>query len=141
MEQLDWTVRQIRASIFDLASTQVEAISNALRHAHADSVVVTVEADTDLIPDVVDDGVGMPANVARGGLLGVQRRAAKCGGIAVVAPGPAGGTRLTWRAPEQLPVTDRRACSDSWGRRAVMSCQDRIVATQGRTTTRRRGSR
>jgi signal transduction histidine kinase len=76
-----------------------EAVSNALRHAHAGQIVVTVEADADLIIDVVDDGVGIPAGVARSGLLGVEGRASKCGGMARVVPGPEGGTRLTWRAP------------------------------------------
>ncbi|MFI7675252.1 GAF domain-containing sensor histidine kinase [Actinophytocola sp. NPDC049390] len=76
-----------------------EAVSNAVRHSHAASIVVTVEAGADLIIDVVDDGVGMPPGVARSGLLGVERRAGKCGGMAVVVPGPEGGTRLTWRVP------------------------------------------
>jgi signal transduction histidine kinase len=80
-----------------------EAVSNAIRHAHAGEIVVTVEAATDLIIDVVDDGVGVPPGVARSGLLGVERRAAKCGGMAVVVPGPDGGTRLTWRAPLPKP--------------------------------------
>ncbi|HYQ62269.1 GAF domain-containing sensor histidine kinase [Actinophytocola sp.] len=80
-----------------------EAVSNAIRHSHAGEIVVTVEATTDLIIDVVDDGVGMPPGVARSGLLGVERRAAKCHGMAVVVPGPDGGTRLTWRAP--LPTS------------------------------------
>lgn len=76
-----------------------EAVSNAVRHSRAGSIVVTVEAAGDLIIDVVDDGVGMPPGVARSGLLGVERRAGKCGGMAVIVPGPEGGTRLTWRAP------------------------------------------
>jgi signal transduction histidine kinase len=80
-----------------------EAVSNAIRHSHAGEIVVTVEAATDLIIDVVDDGVGMPSGVARSGLLGVDRRAVKCGGMAVVVPGPEGGTRLTWRAPLPKP--------------------------------------
>jgi signal transduction histidine kinase len=80
-----------------------EAVSNAIRHAHAGEIVVTVEATTDLIIDVVDDGVGVPPGVARSGLLGVERRAAKCGGMSVVVPGPDGGTRLTWRAPLPTP--------------------------------------
>jgi signal transduction histidine kinase len=80
-----------------------EAVSNALRHSHGGTVVVTVEAANDLIIDVVDDGVGIPPGVARSGLLGVERRAAKCGGMAVVVPGPEGGTRLTWRAPLPKP--------------------------------------
>jgi signal transduction histidine kinase len=80
-----------------------EAMSNAVRHSQAGTIVVTVEAATDLIIDVLDDGVGMPPGVARSGLLGVERRAAKCGGRSVVAPGPEGGTRLTWRAPLPNP--------------------------------------
>jgi signal transduction histidine kinase len=80
-----------------------EAVSNAIRHAHAGQIVVTVEAAADLIIDVVDDGIGVPPGVARSGLLGVERRAAKCGGMSVVVPGPDRGTRLTWRAP--LPTS------------------------------------
>lgn len=76
-----------------------EGVSNALRHARASEVTVTVEAGNHLIIDVVDNGVGMPVDVARSGLLGVQRRAAQCGGTAAVGPGPGKGTRLTWRVP------------------------------------------
>ncbi|MGH3876268.1 MAG: GAF domain-containing protein [Actinophytocola sp.] len=76
-----------------------EAVSNALRHSQATSIVVTVEAAEDLVIDVADDGVGVPAGVARSGLLGIDRRAAKLGGSLLVAPGLTGGTRLTWRVP------------------------------------------
>lgn len=76
-----------------------EAVSNAVRHSHASTVVVTVEAGTDLVIDVVDDGIGFPPGVARSGLRGIERRAEKFGGTLRVAPGPEGGTRLTWRAP------------------------------------------
>jgi signal transduction histidine kinase len=76
-----------------------EAVANAVRHSRAESIVVAVEAGTDLVIDVVDDGVGIPPGVVRSGLLGIERRAAKFGGSLVVAPGPDGGTRLTWRVP------------------------------------------
>jgi signal transduction histidine kinase len=76
-----------------------EAVTNAVRHSHAATIVVTVEADADLVIDVVDDGVGVPPGAARSGLLGIDRRAAKFGGSLLVAPGPEGGTRLTWRVP------------------------------------------
>jgi len=76
-----------------------EAVSNALRHAQASEIVVTVEAADDLIIDVVDNGIGIPAGTARSGLLNLERRATKCGGTATVGPGPRGGTRLTWRVP------------------------------------------
>lgn len=76
-----------------------EAVSNAVKHSKADSVVVTVEAAADLVIDVSDDGIGIPDGVARSGLLNVERRASQCGGSAAVVAGPAGGTRLTWRVP------------------------------------------
>lgn len=76
-----------------------EAVSNALRHAHATDIVVTVEAAEDLVIDVLDNGVGMPADAARSGLLNVERRADLCEGTVTIAPGPKVGTRLTWRAP------------------------------------------
>lgn len=76
-----------------------EAVSNAVRHSRAGTIVVTVEAGADLIIDVLDDGVGVPPGVARSGLLNIERRASTCGGHSVVMPGPEGGTRLTWRAP------------------------------------------
>ena len=76
-----------------------EALSNAVRHSRAGTIVVTVEAGVDLVIDVVDDGVGFPPGVARSGLLGIERRAGRCGGALNVTPGPEGGTRLTWRVP------------------------------------------
>lgn len=76
-----------------------EALSNAVRHSRAGTIVVTVEAGMDLVIDVVDDGVGFPPGVARSGLLGIERRAARRGGVLNVTPGPEGGTRLTWRVP------------------------------------------
>jgi signal transduction histidine kinase len=77
-----------------------EGVSNAVRHAHASDIVVTVEAGTDLVIGVTDNGVGMPADVARSGLLNLERRAAECGGVYLVAANLAGGgTRLVWRVP------------------------------------------
>jgi signal transduction histidine kinase len=76
-----------------------EAVSNAVRHAQPNKIVVTVEAGADLIIDVVDDGVGMPADVARSGLLNIERRAETCGGAVTVAAGSEGGTRVVWRVP------------------------------------------
>lgn len=76
-----------------------EAVSNALRHAQASEIIVTVEAAENLIIDVVDNGIGIPAGTARSGLLGIERRAAKCAGTATIEPGPRGGTRVTWRVP------------------------------------------
>jgi two-component system, NarL family, sensor histidine kinase DevS len=76
-----------------------EGVSNAVRHAQATDIVVTVEAGADLIVDVTDNGIGMPADVGRSGLLNLDRRAAECGGTISVSPNPKGGTRLVWRVP------------------------------------------
>ena len=76
-----------------------EGVSNAIRHAKASEITVTVEAGEDLIVSVRDNGIGLPADVARSGLLGVERRATECEGTATLGPGPEGGTRLAWRVP------------------------------------------
>jgi signal transduction histidine kinase len=76
-----------------------EGVSNAVRHAHASDITVTVEAGADLVIDVTDNGDGMPPDVGRSGLLNLERRASECGGHVTVAPGPASGTRLVWRVP------------------------------------------
>ncbi|MGH3759128.1 GAF domain-containing protein [Actinophytocola sp.] len=76
-----------------------EAVSNAVRHSHAGSIVVAVDADTDLVIEVVDDGVGVRPDAARSGLLNIERRAAKFGGSLAVTPAPESGTHLTWRVP------------------------------------------
>jgi len=76
-----------------------EAVSNAVRHAGAGSVTVTVEADDDLLVEVLDDGVGIDPTAARSGLRNLDERAEECGGELTVRPGPLGGTRLGWRVP------------------------------------------
>jgi signal transduction histidine kinase len=76
-----------------------EAVSNAVRHAGAATLTVTVEARDDLRIDVLDDGVGIDPGVARSGLRNLAERARECGGELVVQPGSAGGTRLSWRVP------------------------------------------
>jgi len=80
-------------------ATLHEGVSNAVRHAHASDIVVTVEAGSDLVVGVTDNGVGMPADVARSGLLNLERRARECGGTITVSANPDGGTRVVWRVP------------------------------------------
>jgi signal transduction histidine kinase len=80
-----------------------EGVSNAVRHAEATDIVVTVEANDDLVVGVTDNGVGMPADVARSGLLNLERRAGECGGTVTVVENQGGGTRLVWRVPLPTP--------------------------------------
>jgi signal transduction histidine kinase len=75
-----------------------EAISNVVRHARATSLTITVEAGSDLLIEVVDDGVGIDPARARSGLRNLADRATECGGEFAAEPAPA-GSRLSWRAP------------------------------------------
>jgi signal transduction histidine kinase len=76
-----------------------EAISNAVRHGHPGTVTLTVDVGDDLVVDVLDDGVGIPADVGRSGLRNLEDRARECGGRLSVHRGEPCGTRLTWRVP------------------------------------------
>lgn len=76
-----------------------EAVSNAARHAGAETLTLTVEAGDELLVEVVDDGRGIDPGVARSGLRNIEGRAHECGGALQVRPTTGGGTRLSWRVP------------------------------------------
>lgn len=76
-----------------------EAVSNAVRHAKASELSVTVSLDDNLVIDVTDNGVGFPEIVARSGLRNLDQRAAEAGGSCTLTRPDAGGTRLAWTAP------------------------------------------
>lgn len=75
-----------------------EAVSNAVRHSRARSIVLTVEAAEELVVEVVDDGVGIDPRAAHSGLRNLDERARTCGGDLDVHPETV-GTRLRWRVP------------------------------------------
>lgn len=76
-----------------------EAVSNAVRHARASELTITVSVEDDLVIDVTDNGVGMPAMVARSGLYNLQQRAGDVGGSCDVVRPADGGTQVVWAAP------------------------------------------
>ena len=76
-----------------------EALSNAVRHAQASTVVVTISVADHLAVEVVDDGIGIPDTVAHSGLHNLRERATEAGGTFNVARNDQGGTRLFWSAP------------------------------------------
>jgi signal transduction histidine kinase len=83
-----------------------EALSNAARHASASRVDVTVEAGSDLILRVSDDGTGIKPGGRHSGLANAAQRAEQLGGR--MRAGPAGeepgtGTVLEWRVPLPSP--------------------------------------
>ncbi|TRW81193.1 GAF domain-containing sensor histidine kinase [Mycolicibacterium sp. 018/SC-01/001] len=76
-----------------------EAVSNAVRHADATSLAVTVAVNDELVIEVVDNGRGVTGPITGSGLTNLDRRAADTGGSLTITPGDSGGTRLRWAAP------------------------------------------
>ncbi len=76
-----------------------EAVSNAVRHARATELTLTISVDDDLVIAVKDNGIGIPDSVARSGLHNLLLRARESGGSCTVAQQKSGGTRLVWSAP------------------------------------------
>ncbi|SEC62584.1 Histidine kinase-, DNA gyrase B-, and HSP90-like ATPase [Amycolatopsis tolypomycina] len=77
-----------------------EAVSNAVRHADAATLSVSIAMKDDLIRVVViDDGKGLPEDVSPSGLGNLEDRAEAVGGQFAVDAVPAGGLKLEWSAP------------------------------------------
>jgi len=77
-----------------------EALTNAIRHAHATRADVTVSvALGSLTIEVVDDGRGGAPTGGGHGLVGMQERAAVYGGTVDAGPIPGGGFRVRAQLP------------------------------------------
>ena len=85
-----------------------EAVNNALRHAQARTIRVTLRDDADMLLLVVeDDGIGFDREAVaqrakRGehlGLLGMTERARSAGGTIVLDSSPGSGSRIEVRIP------------------------------------------
>lgn len=86
----------------DVVLLVTEALSNALRHSHADEVRVLVTRDeSHLLIEVSDEGTGFEGTaVGRGlGLASMRARAESHGGSAQVESEPGKGTRVSVRFP------------------------------------------
>jgi signal transduction histidine kinase len=89
-----------------LPPTLGEALSNAVRHAHAVHVDVDLRVDDDAVTlRVIDDGVGGapdPDDAEGDGLRNLRARAEALGGTCSVTPGAGGtGTVVEWRVPNR----------------------------------------
>jgi signal transduction histidine kinase len=84
-----------------LLATLQEALSNAAKHARPSTVDVRVQAGSDLLLRVEDDGVGLPDRLDRkSGLDNMQQRAEHLGGsFTARKPKRRGGTVVEWRVP------------------------------------------
>jgi signal transduction histidine kinase len=83
----------------DVEAVLREAVSNAARHSGAAHLTVTLDVTDAVVLDVVDDGCGIPEQVARSGLRNLEARARARDGSCTVEALPEGGTRLRWCAP------------------------------------------
>lgn len=88
----------------DLAVARVvqESLTNVVRHAGARSVWVTITETDDVVAvSVCDDGVGPPAEGARGGLglVGLRERVESAGGRFEAGAGEGGGFRVRAELP------------------------------------------
>ena len=85
-----------------------EALGNAVRHARAGSIRLSMRLEKDhVVLTVVDDGVGIAprssgANHSPHGLLGIRERAIAMGGSAAIGGGPGGrGTEVRVMVPAE----------------------------------------
>ena len=90
----------VDATLADHAEAVVrEAVSNAVRHAQATTLAVTVKVEDELSIEVVDNGRGMSERPKRSGLANIHYRAQQVGGTFTLDTPPIGGTLLRWSAP------------------------------------------
>ena len=83
----------------DLEAVVREAVTNVAKHARAQHVVVTIEADDEVVCEVSDDGVGIDDRAARSGLRNLEDRAVARGGSFTAVATTTGGSRVRWTAP------------------------------------------
>ena len=85
----------------EVLATLREALTNVARHAQASRVDVRLTAERDVVLEVVDDGVGPPAELLPGGhgLGNMEDRARGLGGKLVFEALDGRGARLVWRIP------------------------------------------
>ncbi len=79
-----------------------ESLTNALRHADADIVTVSVMVDAETVTvSIADDGKGMPPMVLgdTAGIAGMRERALLVGGLFSIESRPGGGTEVRLTVP------------------------------------------
>lgn len=90
----------VDTSLADHAEAVVrEAVSNAVRHAHATTLSVNVAVADELTIEVIDNGCGISDEITGSGLTNLRRRAEESGGSFTVEAMAGRGTKLRWSAP------------------------------------------
>ena len=97
------------AITYPLLRIAQESLANALKHAHASQILISLDMATDHYRlTISDDGVGFATNLHNPigpphfGLLGMRERAAKIGATLDISSHP-GGTTVTVTQPLPLP--------------------------------------
>lgn len=110
--ELDWDVTDVppldqlsSANLLGIQRIVLEALTNAIRHAHAKRVTVSLaSADGHVVVFIVDDGRGFDAAAlsrAGRGLASMRRRADNAGGSLRIESAPGRGTRVVLTLPAQ----------------------------------------
>jgi two-component system sensor histidine kinase UhpB len=111
-EEIDGAGEESALTVYRMVQ---EGLVNALRHAKAESVEVSLALRNGaLVVSIRDDGTGLPENFHMGfGLLGMGERVRRLGGRLSVADGAEGGTLIEATIPWSRPQAQR---GDSSGR-------------------------
>lgn len=110
---------------FDLYRIAQEATNNAVKHAHADAIEISLACfDGRSYLTVRDDGIGLTLPVTRNSGLGLRTmryRAARIGATLSITSTPGGGTRVrcAWPADEQSQTSPATPHPPQTGRAAV----------------------
>ncbi|MHB8469468.1 MAG: sensor histidine kinase [Gaiellaceae bacterium] len=100
--ELEGAPRPLPAAV-DLSAYRIvqEALTNTLKHAHAEHATVRVRYGDDLDLEISDDGAGAAAanGDAGRGLIGMRERVAMLGGSVAVGPRPGGGYLVSAHIP------------------------------------------
>jgi signal transduction histidine kinase len=91
----------------------VEALTNVVRHAQANSCTIQVRREHDLVLQISDDGRGLPAETPYGiGLRSMRERAEELGGRYAIATRPEGGTQIEVHLPLMEELEGRNGPGD-----------------------------
>ena len=117
-----------------------EAVNNALRHAQARTIRVTLCDDADMLRLVVeDDGIGFDREAVaqrakRGehlGLLGMTERARSAGGTILLDSSPGSGSRIEVRIPLVRDVESGVIATRTTARRSIVLADDHALVRAG----------